>query len=72
MKYTFCMYLQITINCVNCPFIYVSPRNVIPSCLMDECNIYRTLPLLRYETKYLSQILSQSASHVQGEEINEV
>ena len=72
MKLTFCRYLQVTINCVNCAFMDIRPRNVIPSCVMDECNIYRILPLLRYETKYLSPILSKSDSLVKGEEQNEV
>ena len=57
---------------MNCAFMDISPRNVIPSCLRDEGNIYRILPLLMYEPKYVSPILSQSDSPVQGEERNEV
>ena len=68
MKIIFCRFLQITINCVNCAFTDITPNNVIPSCLMDECNIYRILPLLKYKTKYLSPILSQSNNPVQGED----
>ena len=66
-----CHSLPLNLNCVNCAFMDINPRNVIPSCLMDEYIIYRILPLLRYETKYLFPILSQSDSPVQGEERNE-
>ena len=39
---------------------------------MDECIIYRLLAILRYETKWLSQIVSQSDSLAQAEARNDI